>query len=311
MTFIQYTLEEFINKSFQGIDYKLPESIVSIIQTLSTELNIHDTVDSTQSSGHPRKTTHPKTVTKVVDNQQWNRSKPFKTTSIEQKTGTEKTLNDIRYCLNNLSDVNYQKQLKNIVDIIQTLVPVPDTMIHSILEFIRDSASTNKLNSALYAKLTGELLLQFPDNTTAFTQELGQFTERYFQDLSTIQYVDSSQDFDLFCAYNKANDKRKGFATFLVFLTSEGLIPYEDLYDSMNRLLDLTKIWIDTENKYAEVDEVSDNLAIQFKLLTSGHATEGLSILRMRIAEFAAYKAKEHRSLSARTVFKFMEMNGV
>jgi hypothetical protein len=131
------------------------------------------------------------------------------------------------------------------------------------------------------------------------------FSEQYLLDLTAIQCVAASDDFDRFSAYNKANDKRKGLVGFLVFLMKEGLMESAVLDSVVQSLVDLVCEWIDTDGKMSEVDEVTDNIAIFAKML--GSTSSGWFDTVKAIAK---YKAKEHKSLSSRSVFKFLDMIG-
>ena len=299
MTLIQYTLEDFANQRFHGVDFQLPEDIVSLINALAGQLHISEQPETVVAN---RRLTKPGSggPTKVVDNQQWTRTKPFKTTTIEQKTGVEKTLNDIRYCLNNISENNFKKQLQNTLEHIHS--DMSSDMIQSIAECIRDSASTNKMNAALYAQLFSHVVRAFPD----FAVYPSQFVDTFVHDLTHLVCVSSSENFDLFSAYNKANDKRKGLVCFLVYLLREGLIEKNAIDQAVQSLVDLIHVWIDADGKTSEVDEVTDTIAIFAKMLTDKSAA-----WFDKIKEISKYKAKEHKSLSSRSVFKFMDMTGV
>jgi hypothetical protein len=302
MTLIQYTLDDFTNQRIHGVDYQLPDDIVSLITALSGQLHITEQPETVVAHRRPTKSGSGG-PTKVVDNQQWTRTKPFKTTTIEQKTGVEKTLNDIRYCLNNISENNFKKQLQNTLGHIHSIaIDLSSDTIQSIAECIRDSASTNKMNAALYAKLFSDVVRAFPE----FAVYPSEFVDTFVHDLTNLVCVSSSENFDLFSAYNKANDKRKGLVCFLVYLLREGLIDKVAIDQALQSLVDLIHAWIDAEDKTSEVDEVTDTIAIFAKMLTDKSAT-----WFDKIKDISKYKAKEHKSLSSRSVFKFMDMTGV
>jgi hypothetical protein len=299
MTLIQYTLDDFTSQIHNGIDYRLPESIMTILDTLSGQLQIADSPEPAHQNTIHRRPAKP--ASKLVDNQTWARTKPFKTTSIEQKTGIDKTLNDIRYCLNNISEINYAAQLRKIVDSILSIESLGEETAKSVAECIRDGASTNKMNAHLYARLYSEVVQSF----LQFAQFPRVFSEQYLLDLTAIQCVAATDDFERFSAYNKANDKRKGLVGFLVFLMKEGLIESAVLDSVVQSLVDLVCVWIEADGKTSEVDEVTDNIAIFAKMMDCKSCAWFETIQAI-----AKYKAKEHKSLSSRSVFKFMDMIG-
>lgn len=301
MTLIQYTIDDFSKHLFDGFDYTLSSSTLQIIDSLTKQLNISETHDQASNVTIKRNQKNIDRVGQKIDQQTWNRSKPFKTTHIEKKEGLEKTINDIRYCLNNISNTNYQLQSTKIVDFMKD---IPTTSYEQVAEYIQNNASMNKMNSALYADLSLFLLQTFPE----FTNHLLRIPTDYLEGIKNVKCVSSSEDFDLFCEANKANDLRKGLVHYIVHLFKRGIIECETVKMIIHSLIVVINTWMDIPDKMNEVDEVTENLFL-FTTMTKDKAIEWSSLYDA-LQQMAKYKAKEHVSLSSRAIFKFMDMIG-
>jgi len=159
----------------------------------------------------------------------WSRMREFKATIIDKKEGVEKNISDIRSCLNKISEKSYQAQLKEIQELIQqVLMCLPDMEeedeiknnrnavdgANNIANIIFDVASSNKMNSVLYANLYKELICLFPQ----FRTIIDSMIPNYLDSLRQLKYVNHENDYDAFCDYNKVNDKRKALVIFMVNL---------------------------------------------------------------------------------------------
>ena len=77
----------------------------------------------------------------------------------------------------------------------------------------------------------------------------------------------------------------------------------------INQLIDNIDKYIDEENKINEVDEMCENL---FILITKGHPflsnLEQWDYIIDVIERYTLLKSKNHKSLSNKTIFKFMDL---
>lgn len=240
----------------------------------------------------------------------------FKPTKLVSKEGVEKQLNDIRVLLNKLSAKNYDTQKDTVINqILEILGDEPDqssdedepannnTRIR-IATSVFDIACSNKFLSELYANLYAELVVQ----SKIFSDILVDVVSKYKATLYEIHYIDANVDYDGFCNYNKTNDTRKSMAAFIANLMVRGLIAPELVLNTIVEFQDLTFSYIDIDNKTNEVDEITENVVLLLtmcKPTLSEHSIWTTSI-GPNIKKMVGMKAKEHKSLSSRVVFKYM-----
>lgn len=331
MTLVQYTVDYFSTISFSGNDYKLPEQTLDSINSLINELGIHlnstvrtsgsRNIESKNAEGRksPQSIKRNKSTQRLKDgsDEQWNRLKEFKATVLEKKEGTDKLLSEIRSCLNKISEKSYQVQLQTIKQSITHLLSSYDdesdeicqTMtsdtFKKIANFIIDVASTNKLNSVLYANLYKELILQFP----IFQKLVNDIVDNYKESIRGIKYVDPSINYDMFCENNKSNDNRKSMVAFIINLMNIDVLSKEELKNTVISLQTLINTYIDEVDKTNEVDEITENVFIFISMMKRiiVNNEECASIIQ-NIDIISKYKAKDHVSLSNRAIFKHMDM---
>lgn len=261
--------------------------------------------------------------TKEID---WETARNFKTTKIATKEGVDKHINDIRVMLNKLSAKNYDTQksvvISKIMEILETLNVDPadnsddedDYAIVSdgkldqckIANAVLDIASANKFLSELYSDLYLELVGQ----NAIFNEILVGFTDKYIATIHEIHYIDANVDYDGFCNYNKTNDTRKSMATFIVNLMKRGLISNIVVLNMIVELQNLTNKYIDEENRTNEVDEITENIALFVSMCKPVLSNEPIwtATIAPNIKQMTTMKAKEHKSLSSRVVFKYMDL---
>jgi len=352
-----YTLDDFTVIKNTGFEYKLDEQITNIIQKLSTDLGIntiaspHNETNETKyksssdnfnkyNGQHKFKRSKPNAES-MNTNKDWERIRSFKTTKIEKKEGIEQTINDVRICLNKLSEMNYEIQRDTVFNYISMIMEEIDVNQHEnenllkVTTIIFDIASTNKFYSELYAILYKELTDKFP----IFKEIIITIMSQYLEKIGKIQFVDSEKDYDRYCDNNKENDKRKATSTFLVNLMKLDLISVDEIMNIILMLQETVLSYIDQENKSYEVEEISeniytyistfvkviekkqniskdkkmsdvlieliDNIKYNFNDIT---VLEKWNAILENIKICSQYKQKEHLSISSRTIFRYMDM---
>ena len=183
---LTYTLDDYSSIGFSNnCEHMLSPDILTIITKLYGELNVSDTistksVDTDINRGISRRPKSNKTTADTT----WEKCKAFKTTTIEKKGGVEKNMNDIRICLNKLSESNYEITRTDIFNILKELTEEP---LLTVAEMIFDIASTNQYFSELYAVLYKELTVEFSIFLTILPVML---QNRYIDQLHQIMFVD-------------------------------------------------------------------------------------------------------------------------
>jgi len=135
-----------------------------------------------------------------------------------------------------------------------------------------------------------------------------------FTDLfNTIEYVDPNVNYDLFCEINKKNEKRKALAVFYLNLMSNGIIRKDVIVNIAVNLLSQLCEFLETEDKKNEVDELTDTIAILYKkeLYNDKPAKKcigGKYTVNEFVERVAKSKVKDHKSLTNKSLFKFMDL---
>jgi hypothetical protein len=313
-----YTLDDFhsFNTNVLENQYMLPNEIMAIISALEDEIIqtvpaelLKPVAYGSGSSRNPRKNDRSKG--RKMD-EQWETQPVFIATPKVTREGMEKQLNDIRVCLNKISTKTYETLKTSIMDEITKFMESEsendnfETDFSRIISFVFDIASSNKFYSELYAELYKELITAIP----RFAEAIPDFLQCYRESVRNIKCVDQNVDYDGFCTNNKINERRKATSTFLIHLLKKGIIESNQLLDIIMDLQNLSLQYVDEEGRVNEVDELTENL---FILITMGRPVLGDNakwndeIIPMANS-FAAMKSKDKKSLSSRTVFKYMDM---
>jgi len=246
----------------------------------------------------------------VEAQEDWNKIRQFKNTKVECKEGVEKSFTDIRVLMNKLSSKNYDTQKDSIFFALDKLCgedsSVSDENQARVLSIILDIVCGNKFYSELYADLYKELVNRFD----IFRDSLIQIVDRYSGTLEKIHYVDHNVDYDGFCNYTKMNDLRKANASFIVHLMKKDVLPKTTVTSILSNLVDLLKSYIDEENRTNEFDEITENLFLIIILSKGYIEKEPLweSTILPSVQYFSKQTAKDHKSLSSRAVFKYMDI---
>jgi hypothetical protein len=324
-----YSLNDFNNILFESFQYTLSNDVQDIIKSLSLKLGIpmnkerEKDKDREKQSEYQKPRSHRRNLssfnrTNSESEESWAQLRTFKATVVEKKTeGVEKTMSEIRSCLNKISTKNYDTKKNEIIEYINSLflgghLDDSDEIqrkhreeIEKIANNIFDIASTNKFFSELYAELYKSLIEHFE----IFKYILDKFIENFTDTMHGIKYVEPNDDYDKFCAYNKSNDMRKSTAVFIVNLVKKGVLEPNYLLKICMKTLSIVVEYINESNRVNEVEEITENI---FLLITQSHSelkclSEWDSILK-DISLLSQLKVKDKPSISSRAIFKYMDI---
>jgi hypothetical protein len=259
-----YSLDDYNNLKFNSA-YTLPSVINDIIAKLASQLSV--SIEPVTNLVYKKKHNF-----KEIKDEDW-KVKPFKTTIIiNNKSGHEKMIDDIRVCMNKISKTNYGEQLNTIIKYIKPILSVSsenednsvnkDNM-YKIAQTIFDISSTNKFFSELYADLYRDLIEQFP----IFNELLDTMILNFTKTMENIEYVSPDTDYDKHCSYNNENDRRKATSNFLVNLMKRDVISADILICRIIEIMNIMKGYMEMGNHMNEIDEIVENL---FILITLG-----------------------------------------
>ena len=317
-----YTLEKINEILYQGFEYTLPDKTLEIISKISLEVGSPDyiktpvfqkrenpmKVEPESSGGNKKRRGKPN---EIVNNEDWDNIRTFQSTKLEEKTGIDNQIDNIRINLNKMSDKNYIDMRNKIIDIIDNLIVediTSDDMIR-VSSIIFDIASTNRFYSKMYADLYSDLSSKYDTMKNTFENNFEKFVDLF----NIIEYVDPKVNYDKFCEINKANEKRKSLASFYLNLMINGIIDKTQIIVITRNLLEQIYRYISIDDKKNEVDELSETVSILYKKDiydddgNNYEQIEGYNINEI-IEKIAKSKVKDYKSLTNKTLFKFMDL---
>ena len=168
-------------------------------------------------------------------------------------------------------------------------------------------ASNNRFYSKMYAELYSDLTSKYEMMLSTFETNFDRFIELF----NVIEYVDPKVNYDKFCEINKINEKRKSLATFYLNLMMTGVIPKAQIIQITRNLLDQMYTFLSIDDKKNEVDELTETVAILYKKdMYGGNDYEligGMTIVQV-VEHLANSKVKDYKSLTNKSLFKFMDL---
>ena len=323
---MKYTLNNIQDIVFEGFDFVLPEETLKIISELALQVGSPDYVKTPvfQKRENPMKVEPSKEnvigfkkggrrnkAIEIVNYEDWDSIRTFQTTKMEEKVGLDLQIDSIRVLLNKMTDKNYLDNRNKICDIIDKLVEENITSLDMtrLSSTIFEIASNNRFYSKIYADLYSDLTTKYDMMKTTFEENLASFTDLF----NKIEYVDPKVNYDKFCEINKTNEKRKSLAAFYLNLMFNKIISNTIIISITRNLLYQMYMFIQEEDRKNEVDELSETIGILYKkelYQDEGHdytLIEGYTIPEV-IEKIAKSKVKDYKSLTNKSLFKFMDL---
>ena len=323
---MRYTLEDINKILFDGFDFILPEETLENISQLSLQVGSPDYVRTPvfKKRENPMKTEQVSKelggfkkgkrgkATEFINDDAWDAVRTFQATKIEEKVGIDFQIDNIRVYLNKMSDKNYIDMRNRIIENIDKLIEenITSEDMLRISSAIFDIASTNRFYSKIYADLYSDLSTKYNMMKEIFERNFEKFTDLF----NNIEYVDPKVNYDRFCEINKTNEKRKAFASFYLNLMLNGIIPKSQIMEITRNLLSQVYSFISIDDKKNEVDELTETIGILYKkdLYDDDEGDEYEQIEGYTINEIveriANSKVKDYKSLTNKSLFKFMDL---
>jgi len=213
-----------------------------------------------------------------------------------------------------MSDKNYNDIKNKVIDIIENMmkdvIDNDNDDMTKLGTIIFEIASTNRFYSKIYADLYAELSKRYQVMMSTFESNLSKFVELFDQ----IEYVDPKVDYDKFCEININNEKRKSLSSFYINLMYNGIIDKKQIMEITRNFIDKIYTFISIDNKKNEVDEITENVIILYKKdmyekysETDYEKISGYTINEV-IERIAVSKVKDYKSLTNKSLFKFMDL---
>ena len=327
MKTMRYTLNDFNEIIFNGFNYELPQETIKVISEIALEVGspnyVKTPVFQKRENSMKSDTTTPKDVQNSkkkrgnkgmedLSSEDWVSLRNFQTTKIEEKVGIDAHIDIIRSYLNKLTDKTYADILLKITAVLDTIICGNDNAedVSKVSLTIFEIASTNRYYSKIYADLYSAIITKYDVMKDEVDKSLSKIMDLF----NIFEYVDPKVNYDRFCEINKNNEKRKALCSFFVNLSINGIIPNKTITNVTRNLLYQIYTFILQEDKKNEVDELTENVAILYKkeFYSDGvgrdyELIDGQTILQV-IEKIAHGKVKDYKSLTNKTIFKFMDM---
>jgi len=247
----------------------------------------------------------------VVNDEEWNSIKTnnlISTKKENNQSSVDKDISLIRVQLNKLTDKNYIDICGKIFNIIDNLIEnsITEEDMNKMIEVIFDIASTNRFYSKIYADLCSELSLKYDIMLQIIKLNIDKFMTLF----SNIEYVDPKENYDEFCKITKMNEKRKALATFYVNLVKNAIIEKQIVIDIIIDIFSKIINFMAIDDKKNEVDELTDIFAILYskQLCQDIDFTINSKTMPELIQQISQSKTKDFKSLTNKTLFKFMDL---
>jgi hypothetical protein len=327
---LKYNLKEITDLSFSGFEYTIPDDIVVMINNLCLQVGspgitssifkktVGDNIDNQDINGSFKMNKKRKGNRSMeISSEEWESIRTFQATKIEQKSGIEGDIDQIRLLLNKLTDKTFLDIKEKLIEKINNICEKAsnDSDLVKVGMMIYDVSSTNKFYSRVFAELFSELLSLYTWLMPIFKEHSQNIMKQY----QNIRYIEPEKDYDGFCDMNKENEKRKAVTTFFVNLAINGVIPKETIIQMLTDLLSIVVNMVNETDKKNEVDELTENIAILFNktildvVVNADDYDEDDYLVNDEhivdvIKRLAKCKAKDYISLSNKSIFKFMDL---
>jgi hypothetical protein len=301
----QYTLHNYKELEKLNISQELSDEIIQKINKLAKRVG----APSYQKTPVFKRNHYNKKIPKKenISAADWETIRNFKKTTLQKHTeGIEALMDKIRSCLNKLTDKTYDTMLDDIKCIMKEINKENASSFEKIGEAIFEIGSFNKFWAALYARLYKDLIISFP-----FMKDICIKNFQSFQSIFTnINYIDAAVDYNLFCEYNKENEKRRALSNFFVICASYDIIDKKEMKNIIVSFIKQVKDEIKQENKINHVEEITQNIGI---MVISGKSflkrLPDYNLICDEIKNFSTMNPKSYPSLTNKIVFKFMDLD--
>jgi hypothetical protein len=339
---MKYSLTKFQETVFYGFEFTIPDSTVALINELASQVGsqtfVRNTVFSKKEygegvifgganangnfrlggggSGANKKRKGNRNM--EVRDDDWESLRTFQATKILEKNGIDLHIDALRSLLNKISDKTYLDIREKIIVKMDEVLADPDfdeEVGTKVSTAFYDIAANNKFFSKIYADLYAEIVTKYSFMKVLFDSKY----EKFIDDFKNMTFVDAKVNYDLFCEANKLNENRKANTQFFVNLASNGFLEKKLIVMNLRDLLEVIMGMINQTDKKNEVDEITENVAILYKkdivdavLDDPDCDEEDYEVSGDSIADtitiLARSKAKDFKSLSNKSIFKYMDL---
>lgn len=300
----QYTLNDFNKIKNESNIIELDKYTIKIINKLANKVGAPNYIKTPvfKKNRHYKKDKY-KTVNTVVS------EKVFKTTELHKgQSNVEAEFDKIRLLLNKLTSKNYNENLENIVFIIKFIEKDDKEYLEKIGKTIFEIGSKNKFWCELYAKLYHDIIKEF-----SIMKDICIKNFKDFQDIfQEFKIIDSNEDYNLFCEYNKQNEKRRSLSKFFVLCANYNVIEKKDIEYIIKRLFGKIYEYMQQKNKLNYVEEITENLKIMIENFDETFkSVYSYQSIKENIETLSNLNTKDYPSLNNKILFNFMDLQDI
>ena len=311
-----YPIDLFHKISEEGFNFKISEKVINIINRISGKVGAPNYIKTpifqkkhyynNNNNNKLHKQRKKKKNPKPLSDEEWEILRTFETTKIvKNEEGINKTINSIYAFLNKITLSNYDEISEDIFEKIEDIISIAshdDLMV--LGKHIFDIGSANRFYSNLYASLFNTLVDKFPVMKQVFMDTYKNFVKIF----DNIEVADDS-NYDELCRVNKDNDKRRALVTFVVNLMKENMVDKTELYEFLNKFVDIFTVKMTEEGNRPICEEISEILYIIVSLGVNEFMTiDEFSETWDTIVELSDKNNKSEPSLSNKSIFKLMDL---
>jgi hypothetical protein len=315
---MRYSLEDFHTICANGHNYKLSQDVLSTISKIVLEVGSPSYVKTPvfNKKSYIKSDTNDSIIKrrKPIKKETATFQSTYKSNIVDNKTGIAAHIDTIRSYLNKLSDKNVTDITNKIIELIDQIMnesevteETKNTELSNVSKIIFNIASTNRFYSAIYADVYSQLVTKYELIRQTFEANLNVFLDLF----NNIEYVDASVDYDKFCKINKDNEKRKALSAFFVNLMNKNIITKSKIIEITQTLAGLLYNYISEDDRKNEVNEIAENMFILYnKKFDSDYNAViiGNEPINSFIKRLSKSKVNDYKSLSSKTIFKFMDL---
>jgi hypothetical protein len=301
---MEYNLEK-VKLLSQNIVVDLPKDVINVINFLAHKVGApsYKKTPIFKKRNNNHYNNHPENIT--VDD--WAAIRNFKKTVINRnKEGISLVIDEIRCLLNKVTEKSYDEiQDKIFKKIEKSENDFGGEEFMSIGKLIFDIGSLNKYCSHLYARLYKELIDLYP----IFSSISENNYKVYAKIFDEIRWINSEEDYNLYCDINKENENRKSLSLFFTNLMKHNVFNEDKIISIINNLIEKVDKTVQEENKVEVVEEIVSNLIIMIlNTSTNFKDKEVWGVIKNHINKYSKAKKKNYNSLTTKIVFKYMDV---
>lgn len=330
---LRYTLANINSIANKGFNYEIPENVMDLITSIALKVGHTGSMaspifkkrdpseevftkqhNSNSNNNYPNNRKKKGNRANEISDAEWESLRTFQPTKLSEKSGIDIHIGNIRDSLNKLTDKLYDKLKGDIFNTVNQVMAesYSEEDMTRLGKIIFERCTDNKTYSKVYAQIYKELADSFPFLRQAFNTSYTSFKSLF----DNIEFVEPEVNYDKFCENNANNNKRRSLSQFLVSLSLNGFLDKVEIIKLLKHLLVSILDLIHKDDNKPIVDEITENVAILYNKdiidnvdLDDDELTIDNDNISEVIKTIAIMKAKDYKSLTSKSVFKFMDLS--